>query len=70
MIFGEKSVSKINIKLDEFVVTDAEVPAEGEVKITRELPAIDLSADGPSNCYIVAPIRPFIHNPIPPEAPP
>ncbi len=53
VIFGEKSVSKINIKLDEFVVTDAEVPAEGEVKITRELPAIDLSADGPSNCYIV-----------------
>ena len=42
-----------SLALRDFVPTTSETPADGEVKITHELPALDLSADGTANCYLV-----------------
>lgn len=47
------SLISISLPLDQFTAIDNEIPAEGEVKITHELPALNLSAQGTANCYIV-----------------
>lgn len=49
----EGSAISVSLPLDQFTATDSETPAEGEVKITHELPALNLSAQGTANCYIV-----------------
>lgn len=47
------SVTDFAIRLGDFTVTDKETPAEGEVRIDYQLPALDLSANGTANSYIV-----------------
>ena len=42
----EGSAISVSLPLDQFTATDSETPAEGEVKITHELPALNLSAQG------------------------
>lgn len=53
-VFEEGETVEIPIVFSEFTQTENDVPAEGEVKIIRELPALDLSAGGNANCYIVS----------------
>ncbi|WP_418992621.1 hypothetical protein [Alistipes sp.] len=51
--FAAGQTVRVALAIGEFSPTDAETPAEGEVRIRRELPALDLSARGTANCYIV-----------------
>lgn len=51
--FAENTNVSMPLTLSEFTSTTSVIPAEGEVKITRELPALNLSVRGTANCYIV-----------------
>lgn len=47
------AVADFALRLGDFTVTGAEIPAEGEVRIDYQLPALDLNENGTANSYIV-----------------